>query len=239
MCCGMSCVGGLGFWYMQDPTLGGILGPAASSAVSTPSDSTVTSTSTADPPAASVPTDKDVYIWHKGCAAASTSNGKRFTLLSGNTSIAKFQVGLGCKSAGKEDSGWSTMWRFEKAGSNLYFVKHKKSGLFLTADSPFRLAGKTDDDKWRQQWYVGKGSDGGVTLTLSRSAVGAAINAGKAPEDQKNWRYMAWNETFCNGDPGSHNRQANDPWMNGTTDAKQTLWGIKVPGDATKMKNTC
>jgi hypothetical protein len=238
MCCGMSCVGGLGFWYMQDPTLGGILGPAASSAVSTPSDSTVTSTSTstADPPAASVPTDKDVYIWHKGCAAHTSAT--KFTILSGNdTSAGTRQVQLGCKSAGKEDPGWSTMWRFEKAGSNLYYVKHVKSKKFLTAGNPPGLQAKIDDaataTKYTQLWYVGKGTDG-ITLSLSRSAV--------AKQTYKN-RWLAWNNTFCDGNWTAHTkREGNDPWLNVEVDKtaeKQTLWGIKVPGDATKMNHSC
>ena len=35
--CGMVCVGGLGAWYLKDPTMGGLLGPAAETTTPSPS----------------------------------------------------------------------------------------------------------------------------------------------------------------------------------------------------------
>lgn len=238
MCCGMSCVGGLGAWYLKDATLGGLLSPAVASSPegSTPDGSP--GPSTADPPAAGVPTDKAVYIWHKGCAAATIK--KRFTILAGNANEKEVPVQLGCRSEPGGD--WGTLWRFQKAKEkNLYYVRHEKSKKYLTASNKldvfkFELVDAISNDvniRWGQLWYIGKGSDGGVTLTLSQNAL---KNGGK----DTTYRNLAWNDQFCNGDPGSHsNRQANDPWFSKDTDPKQTLWGIKVPRDANKMNNKC
>lgn len=248
MCCGMSCVGGLGMWYLKDPCMNGILCPAGTggasdSTTTTPSDSTSTSTSTGTPdaPAASVPIDKAVYIWHKGCAAAaSTSNGARYTILSGYAGQTDYPVQLGCR--GEPGDQWGTKWRFQKANgeTNLYWVRHEKSKKFLTASTEnpkFRLQEQSADAKirWGQLWYIGKGSDGGVTLSLSKNA----LRKGGQPET---WRHLAWNDQFCDGKFGDGeraNRTANDPWFNASTSAKETLWGIKVPGDSNKMKNQC
>jgi hypothetical protein len=227
----MSCVGGLGFWYMQDPTLGGILGPAASSAVSTPSDSTLTSTSTADPPAGKVDTSKEYYIYSKSCA-----NGG-YTVLSGFTGSpsrvdAKDSVNMGCETAQEHSSkknGWKTYWKFESAGGGLYYVRLSGTtpALYLTGvkDKHVQLSKLNKANAW-QKWYVGSPSSGNLTLSLSASALGSDLETGK----EKPQRFLA---TDCGyGEPF---RLADDD-----EPLTRKTWGLRVKNSSSPdMKRKC
>lgn len=230
MCCGMSCVGGLGAWYLKDATLGGLLSPAVASSPegSTPDGSP--GPSTADPPAGSIPTGKDVYVFSKLCV----DGGGGYSVLSGNPNAeSDNHVQMGCKSS-KPDTGWKTLWKFEKGGSNVYYVNLSGTKKYLTweddgtgvPDGNGKMKGRPvlrdkAKDAWkkRQLWWIGKQSDGTFSLSLSASN-----------NPDIGGRYFSWNYEQCT--PGkAGTMKINAPWMWGK-DGHESKWGFRERGKA-------
>ncbi len=233
MCCGMSCVGGLGLWYMKDECLGGVLCPATSTASDSTTTGDSTSTSTAADPAATVPTGSDVYLYSKLCA----DGGGGYSVLSGNPSAAdNNHVQMGCK-IGRTD-GWKTFWKIEKGPNKFYYINLSGTKQYLTweddgtTDSNGKQKGKpvlrdkTKDPNYiyRQLWWIGKQSDGSLSLSLSESK-----------NQTVGGRYLSYHYEAC-----SNPKSVNAPWAWGK-EGHHSKWGIRKKGDKSgpKMGNSC
>lgn len=178
----MSCVGGIGGFYLMDPTLGGLLTPAASAPVPAPTGS--------DPPAPAPPGG--------GNEPSSGGNGivvKKPYLLMYSTAKnwdgkARFlhvekcgdneKVKVNCYSPDKATKG-EIFWIFEKGSkSNTYLIRGKScAGKYLTFGDKFQTASYsgydallrpklTGADRAKQEWYVKKTEDG---ITIANSYV--------------------------------------------------------------------
>lgn len=176
MCCGVSCAGGLGFWYWKDPTMGGLFGStaAASSDAAPSSDAAATSDSASSASAASaggggttnaagIPTpDTPTIIYSSQCKHGGDSTIS--TMITGimnseDTALNKYpNVGLACDVA---ETNLKHTWLLKSAGGGkFYYIVNRAwgQGYYLGIDgTQQRLRernGMAEKDVKYVQWSI-------------------------------------------------------------------------------------
>lgn len=238
MALAMSCVGGLAGWYLYDDTLGGLLSEKGDGSGSGDDDDE----DEKDAPEAggSIPLNKAVYIFNKGC-----KDTKGYSLLSVYTPKANELAHMQC------NPKMNSKWVITKAKDKYYYIRPQGTNLYLTfsVDAPNYSLHDGDSETTtpnpkpkgpalsekmsgsnlkKQQWYIGKHKNGGYTLTVSKSISSIF----------KNHRYMSITETLCKKNINWKQNNANlYYWTDGKGAGAE--WQFKPSGTSGSVYASC
>ena len=202
--CVMSVIGGLGLWYMQDPTLGGLLEDLGGD--TPPPDDEGPAAGDESGSNTSLPLDQKVYI--HGLLDSCGGDGKSYTLLYAKSDV---DVDSDCKrDDGKKDDYLWTI-KAKKVGKWTYYtIKNAGKSKYLSiGDAKDNLSLSSSEFLWRLK----KQSDDATAYTVSsKDAVDGDKKrhldfwGGNCTTDGKNPRIRTYQVTGDLGKGGNNSR---------------------------------